>query len=103
MHQNQVNALGQLRLRTPRPTIAAPCQICGRRMLTDNPAGAYHTECLAKPKPCECGQPSMPWPACTHCRGSGRLTDHQVCPYCPAGPCVACVTTTLLDRIRETR
>jgi hypothetical protein len=95
------SALNQLRLRTPRATIVATCSICGRKGLSDQPTYT-HVECLAKPKPCECGQPSMPHPHCTHCRGSGRL-NNQLCPYCPPGPCIECCWSALHDRIIQTR
>ena len=96
-----MNTLNQLRLRTPRATIVATCSICGRKGLSDQPTYT-HIECLAKPKPCECGQPSMPWPLCTHCKGSGRLNT-ELCPYCPPGPCVTCAAHTLMNRIRNDR
>lgn len=96
-----MSALDQLRVRTPRATIVASCTICGKRGLSDGPTFT-HTACLAKPKPCECGAASMPYPPCTHCRGSGRI-DGELCPYCPPGPCITCVAKALLARCRDAR
>lgn len=90
-----------LRVRTPRATIVASCTVCGKRGLADQPTFT-HTECFAKPKPCECGAASMPYPLCTHCKGSGRIGG-EMCPYCPPGPCVSCCWKAFHTRIREAR
>lgn len=96
-----MSALDQLRVRTPRATIVAHCTICGKKGLSTDPTYT-HKECLAKPKPCECGAASMPHPACTHCRGSGRI-HNELCPYCPPGPCITCTWQALHTRILEAR
>jgi hypothetical protein len=96
--------LAAIRAHTPsRPTIVAACAVCGRKSLTSE-ATFVHPTCLAKPKPCECGAASMPYPNCAHCAGSGRLPEGGlVCPYCPPGPCVDCVARALLARCRDAR
>lgn len=91
------------RLREPRPKYPMPCVVCGKTLLWDDPSTARHVGCMAKPKPCECGAASMPYPNCAHCKGSGRLADGDICPYCPAGPCVTCCWTALWNRIIESR
>lgn len=100
-----MSALQQLRLRTPRATIVANCSICGKKGLSDEPTFT-HTTCLAKPRPCtedDCEQPSMPHPPCTHCKGSGRIADNNICVYCPPGPCIGHAWKALRDRIIRAR
>lgn len=80
-----------------------PCIVCAKPILHDDPTTARHTACLAKPKPCECGAASMPYPLCTHCKGSGRLDDGDICVYCPPGPCVTCTIKTIITRTRQPR
>jgi len=95
--------LDLFRVRTPRPKYPMPCIVCAKPILHDDPATARHVGCMAKPKPCECGAASMPYPNCTHCKGSGRLPDGDVCPLCPPGPCIECVSKELMKRIRDGR
>jgi hypothetical protein len=85
-----------------RAWVAAPCIQCGKKGVTDDPATFIHDWCRGKPQPCECGQPSMPYPLCTWCKGSG-LIDKETCLRCPLGPCVGCVIKALIARTREAR
>lgn len=94
------------RPRQPRPWRSIACEICGRGILSQNDRETHKT-CMGKPMLCDCGQPSIPFPLCTHCKGSGRsegdLRKGEVCYLCPLGPCVGCAWKAMSDRIREMR
>jgi hypothetical protein len=65
-----------------------------------------HKSCMGKPMLCDCGQPSIPYPLCTFCKGSGRAEGDlkkDICYLCPPGPCVRCCSKALLDRVRAER
>ena len=92
--------MSQSQLGFPTTHVVAHCSVCGRKAISTTGPDYVHLACMAKPKPCECGQASMPHPLCTHCRGSGRING-ELCPYCPPGPCVACCAKALISRIRD--
>lgn len=85
-----------------RPVRAVPCDICGRKALTSEDR-YVHDHCQGTIQPCPCGQPSMPFPDCPTCHGSGRLGDRTICNACPPGPCVGCCSKALLERVRAER
>jgi hypothetical protein len=99
--------LGRNGVRVPNAVRPVPCAVCNKTILaTDdyvvNPA------CQGKPAPCECGQPSMPYPNCAHCKGSGRiggdLKRGELCTLCPPdAPCVSCCAKALIQRCRDAR
>jgi hypothetical protein len=95
--------MSQLGLKFAKTTVAAPCVICGRKGLSDTPDYFIHEGCRGVPSPCNCGQPSMAFPDCNTCHGTGRLKDNTICNACPPGPCVGCCAKALLDRTRAER
>jgi hypothetical protein len=85
-----------------RPVRAIPCDICGRKALSSEDR-FVHDHCQGKPSPCNCGQPSMAFPDCNTCHGTGRLKDNTICNACPPGPCVSCVSKAMVARVRAER
>ena len=92
----------QPQLKFARTTVAEPCVICGRKGLTDTPGWFQHPHCQGKPQPCSCGQPSMAFPLCAGCKGTGRI-EGDICLLCPPGPCVTCCAKALIGRVRGER
>jgi hypothetical protein len=99
--------LGQAGVRVPNAVRPVPCSVCNKIILATEDY-AIHAACQGKPAPCECGQPSMPYPNCAHCKGSGRidgdLKKGELCGFCPEGaPCVSCCAKALIKRCTSER